>query len=59
LERKLNIKRGESTADGKFYLKPEEECLAACTGAPMMMVDHVYHEFLTPEKVDQILDAIE
>ncbi|MEO0420987.1 MAG: NADH-quinone oxidoreductase subunit NuoE [Pseudomonadota bacterium] len=59
LERKLGIKRGESTPDGKFYLKPEEECLAACTGAPMMMVDHVYHEYLTPEKVDQILDAIE
>ncbi|MEM9384584.1 MAG: NADH-quinone oxidoreductase subunit NuoE [Pseudomonadota bacterium] len=59
LERKLGIKRGESTADGKFYLKPEEECLAACTGAPMMMVDHVYHEYLTPEKVDQILDTIE
>jgi NADH-quinone oxidoreductase subunit E len=58
IERKLGIKTGESTADGKFYLKQEEECLAACCGAPMMMVDHVYHENLTPAKVDEILDAL-
>ena len=58
VERKLGIKLGESTADGRIYLKREEECLAACTGAPMMMVDHVYHEHLTPETVDQILDAL-
>ena len=56
LERRLGIKVGESTADGRFYLKQEEECLAACDGAPMMMVNHVYFEHLTPEKVDQILD---
>ncbi len=55
VEKKLNIKVGESTADGKFYLKPEEECLAACCGAPMLMVDHVYYENLTPDKVDEIL----
>ena len=55
IERKLGIKLGESTADGKFYLKKEEECLAACCGAPMMQVDHVYHEHLTPEKIDEIL----
>jgi NADH-quinone oxidoreductase subunit E len=58
VERKLGVKTGESTADGKFYLKREEECLAACCGAPMMMVDHRYHENLTPEKVDQVLDGI-
>jgi len=57
-ERKLGIRTGESTPDGRIYLKREEECLAACTGAPMMMVDHEYHEHLTPEKVDQILDAL-
>jgi NADH-quinone oxidoreductase subunit F len=51
VERKLGIKHGESTPDGRIFLKREEECLAACTGAPMMMVDHVYHEHLTPEKV--------
>ena len=59
VEQKLGIKTGESTPDGKFYLKLEEECLAACCGAPMMMVDHHYHENLTPKKVDQILDAVE
>jgi NADH-quinone oxidoreductase subunit E len=59
LEQRLGITLGESTADGKFYLKREEECLAACCGAPMMQVDHVYHEHLTPEKVDQILDSLE
>ena len=56
LEKRLGIKVGESTADGRFYLKQEEECLAACDGAPMMMVNHVYFEHLTPAKVDQILD---
>ena len=56
LEKRLGIKVGESTADGRFYLKQEEECLAACNGAPMMMVNHVYFEHLTPAKVDQILD---
>ncbi|HRF42822.1 MAG TPA: NADH-quinone oxidoreductase subunit NuoE [Candidatus Competibacteraceae bacterium] len=59
LEKKLGIKLGESTMDGKFYLKREEECLAACCGAPMMQVDHVYYEHLTPEKVDQVLDRLE
>jgi len=59
IERKLGIKVGESTGDGRIFLKPEEECLAACCGAPMMMVDHVYHEHLTPEKVDAILDSLD
>lgn len=59
LENKLGIKLGESTADGRVFLKREEECLAACCGAPMMMVDHVYHEDLTPEKVDEIIDGLE
>ena len=59
IEKKLGIKLGESTADGKFYLKREEECLAACCGAPMMQVDHVYYEHLTPERVDQVLDSLE
>jgi len=59
IENKLGIKMGESTADGRYYLKQEEECLAACCGAPMMMVDHVYYEKLTPEKVDEILDGLD
>lgn len=59
LENRLGVRVGESSADGRFYLKREEECLAACCGAPMMQVDHVYHENLTPERVDEILDALE
>ncbi len=59
LEKKLNIKLGESTEDGRIYLKVEEECLAACTGGPMMQVDHKYYTELTPEKVDEIIDALE
>jgi len=59
VEAKLGIKLGESTADGRVYLKQEEECLAACCGAPMMMVDHKYHENLSKEKVDEILDALD
>ncbi len=55
VENRLGIKVGESTPDGKFYLKQEEECLAACCGAPMLMVDHVYYEHLTPDRVDEIL----
>ena len=58
VEKKLGIKTGESTPDGRIYLKREEECLAACTGAPMMMVDHVFHENLTPENIDKILDEL-
>ena len=58
VEKKLGIKTGESTPDGRIYLKCEEECLAACTGAPMMMVDHVFHEHLTPQSIDKILDEL-
>ncbi|MBM4197320.1 MAG: NAD(P)H-dependent oxidoreductase subunit E [Gammaproteobacteria bacterium] len=59
IEKRLGIKAGESTGDGRIYLKKEEECLAACTGAPMMMVDHKYHEHLTLARVDEILDSLE
>ncbi len=59
IEKKLGVKTGESTPDGKFFIKREEECLAGCCGAPMMMVDHHYFEHLTPEKVDEILDGLE
>ena len=58
VEKHLGIRTGESTADGKFYLKQEEECLAACNNAPMMMVDHVYHENLTPESAIKVLDGV-
>jgi len=59
LEKKLDIKLGESTSDGRIYLKVEEECLAACAGGPMMQVNHKYYTDLTPEKVDEIIDGLE
>ena len=58
VESKLGIKTGESTPDLRIFLKCEEECLAACTGAPMMMVDHIFYENLTPESVDKVLDDL-
>jgi NADH-quinone oxidoreductase subunit E len=58
VERKLGIRTGESTSDGRIFLKCEEECLAACTGAPMMMVDHHFYEHLTPASVDAVLDKL-
>jgi NADH-quinone oxidoreductase subunit E len=57
-EKKLGIRVGHSTPDGRIFLKREEECLAACTGAPMLMVDHVFHEHLTPAKLDAVLDEL-
>ena len=57
-EKKLGVKLGESTPDGRVYLKKEEECLAACCGAPMMAVNGHYHEHLTPENVDEIPDKL-
>lgn len=59
IEKKLGISIGESTPDGRIFLKREEECLAACRGAPMMMVDHKYYENLTLDRVDEILDGLE
>ena len=59
VEKKLGIKLGETTPDGRITLKLEEECLAACAGGPMMTVNGHYKENLTPEKVDEILDALE
>ena len=59
VEKRLEIKLGESTKDGRIYLKKEEECLAACCGAPMMMVNHKYFENITPDKIDEILDGLD
>jgi NADH-quinone oxidoreductase subunit E len=58
-EKKLGIRMGETTTDGRVTLKVEEECLAACCGAPMMVVDGHYHENLTPAKIDEILEGLE
>ena len=59
VEKKLGIVLGESTADGRIFLKKEEECIAACCGAPAMMVNHKYYENLTIEQVDEILNGLD
>jgi len=51
---RLNIKPGETTADGLFTLKTAE-CLGACGYAPMMQMGKFYKEHLTKEKVDAII----
>jgi NADH-quinone oxidoreductase subunit E len=58
IEKKLGIKDGETTADGNFTLKTVE-CLGACGYAPMMQVGEHYHEHLTPEKIDQLIQTLQ
>ena len=55
IEEKLNVKVGGTTADGMFTLKTAE-CLGACGYAPMLQLGKFFHENLTIEKVDEILD---
>jgi NADH-quinone oxidoreductase subunit E len=55
IENKLGIKEGETTPDGMFTLKTVE-CLASCGTAPVMQVGETYHENLTPEKIDEIIN---
>lgn len=58
LEHRLNIKHGETTADGLFTLK-ETECLAACVRAPVLQInDKEYHENLTAADVDKLLEKL-
>ena len=58
LSNKLGINLGETTADCRFILK-EVECLGACVNAPMMQIGDKYHENLTEEKIDQVLDSLD
>jgi NADH-quinone oxidoreductase subunit E len=58
LKRRLGIEIGETTEDGRFTLQ-KVECLAACGRAPVMLINKEYHEHLTPEKVQTILDSLE
>lgn len=58
LEKRLGVKMGETTPDGKFTLR-EVECLAACANAPAAYIDEKYYEDLTPEKIDEILKSLE
>lgn len=55
LQKKLDIKLGETTSDGKFTLRAVE-CLGACVNAPMMQINKEYYENLTNEKIDTLLE---
>ena len=57
IEKKLGIKPGQTTADGMFTLKTVE-CLGSCGTAPMLQCGAKYHENLTLEKVDALLDEL-
>jgi NADH-quinone oxidoreductase E subunit len=54
---KLGIRPGQTTPDGRFTISLVE-CLGSCGTAPMFQINFDYHENLTPEKVDQILDSL-
>lgn len=56
IENKLGIKNGETTSDGMFTLKIAQ-CLGACGYAPMMQCGKFYHEHLTTEKVDELIES--
>lgn len=58
-EKKLGVTLGETTQDQRITLIREEECLAGCCGAPMMIVDGHYFENLDIQKMDAILDGLE
>ena len=57
IEQRLGVKRGQTTPDGMFTIV-EEECLAACANAPMMVCGTAYYLDLTPDEVDRILDEL-
>ena len=57
VEKKLGIRPGETTPDGRFTLSTAE-CLGSCGTAPMMMVNEAYHENLTPAGLDALLDGL-
>lgn len=58
LEDKLGVRVGETTSDGRFTLR-SVECLGACVNAPMMQVNKAYHENLTVDTVDAVLEQFE
>ena len=57
LEKRLGIRPGETTADGKFTLL-EVECLASCDTAPVAQINEDYHENLTIQRIDEILEQL-
>ena len=58
VENRLGVKRGQTTPDGMFTVS-QVECLGSCGTAPMLQVNRwKFHENLTPEKVDALLEEL-
>jgi NADH-quinone oxidoreductase subunit E len=55
-EKKLGVSHKGTTSDGLFSLE-EVECIGACSWAPAVQVNYDFHENLTPEKMDGVLDG--
>lgn len=55
LKSKLGVNLGDTTTDGRFTIR-SVECLGACVNAPMMQVNKDYHENLTADKIEEILE---
>jgi NADH-quinone oxidoreductase subunit E len=55
--RKLGIGHKEVTGDGQISLE-EVECMGACSWAPAIQVNYDFHHFVTPEKLDQLLEGL-
>ena len=56
-KKNLGVGNKETTTDGLFYLE-EVECIGACSWAPALMLNYDFHENLTPEKIDELIDGI-
>ena len=56
-EKKLGVGNKESTSDGLFHVE-EVECIGACSWAPAMQLNYEYHENLTPQKIDELIEGI-
>ena len=54
--KKLGIGHKQTTPDGMFSLE-EVECIGACSWAPAAQVNYDFHENLTSEKIDEILEG--
>ena len=56
-QKKLGIGNRQSTEDGQFH-QEEDDCIGACSWAPAMMLNYEYHENLTPEKIDGLIEGM-
>jgi NADH-quinone oxidoreductase subunit E len=57
LAKKLGVHHNETTADGRFTLE-HAECLGNCEGAPVVTVDYLNYECLTPEAAEELLERV-